>query len=309
MVRRCWLALALICAISCFPAFAGFITLNVNCATCGSVTYSAASGINNNGDVVGYFANGSSQYYGFSYHNGVYTPIFVSGADYVFPQGINDNGDIVGRYYQGGEYYGFLLPNGGTLTSFSIAPGSNTMLMGINNSGVMVGQFGNGAAMSGFSWDGANLITVQADGRQTNFSDINNSGVIAGNYYLPSWTGIIRFADGSLFYPVPHPAPGNYYGDIGGINDNGITVGVYISGGQYHPYMYNINSNTYGLLPDMPGAMTTWASGINNSGYVVGYYTNPDGTYHAFEFVPEPSTLLLLAGACLLLLPRLRSRS
>jgi hypothetical protein len=302
-VRFVWIAVLILWAGLVPQAWAGFITLDVSCTDCGTVTNSAATGINNHGDIVGYFANGGANYYGFHYDGSTYSMISVPGALYTFPAGINDNGDVVGRYYDGTSYYGFLLPDGGLLQTLDLGP--DTMVLGINNSGQYVGEVGQYPNISGFYWDGAQYNYFQVAGMNTALSGINNNGVIAGQYYLPSWTGAVSLDGGTTWvYPVPHPYPENNYGPLSAINDNGMTVGAYAIPGSYHGYYYDVNSATYSLFPDFPGSQTTWPLGINNSGYVVGYYQYPDGSYYAFEYVPEPSGLLLMAGGVLALLIR-----
>lgn len=301
-IRFVWIALLIFWASSIPQAWAGFISLDVSCIACGSVTGSAATGINNQGDIVGYFANGDGSLYGFYYYGSTYSMISVPGAQYTIPQGINDQGDIVGRYYSGGSYHGFLIPNGGSLQTIDLGP--DTMLLGINNSGEYVGEVGQGSATSGFYWDGTQYHYYQVDGAMTALAGINNNGVIAAQYYVPSWTGAVRLSDGTWVYPVPRPHPENGYGPLGGINDNDITVGVYVNNASYHGYYYDVGAGTYSEFPDYPGSQTTWPTGINNQGYVVGYYQYANGSYGAFEFVPEPSSLLLMAGGLLMLLAR-----
>jgi probable HAF family extracellular repeat protein len=296
-VRFVCIALLILWAGFVPQAWAGFISLQVGTGN------TAAVGINNQGDIVGYFANGPGQYDGFLYHDSVYSTFSVPGAVYTFPQGINDNGDIVGRYSNDGtSYYGFLLPHGGSPQTLNL--GLDTMVMGINNSGQYVGEVGRGAATTGFYWDGALLQTFQLDGQQTSLTGINNNGVIVGQYYVPSWTGAVRLSDGTWVYPVPRPHPENGYGPLNAINDNDIAVGTYSDGTYYHGYYYDGGGNTYSVFPDYPGSATTWPLGINNNGYVVGYYQYQDGSYYGFEYVPEPSGLLLMAGGALVLLIR-----
>jgi len=302
-----------IAAVFVAQAWADLIPVLVTCGTCGTIVDSAATGVNDNGDIVGYFSNGSSDYYGFYDHQGAFTEIAVPGAIQTFPQGINDNGDIVGRYWTGSAYHGFLLPHGGTLQT--VDNGTNTMLWGINDSGLVVGSDING----NFIWNGSTFSAL-ADipgysGGNTQFLGINDSGVILGDYYAPSWTGVICLSNclssqqppaATLIYVVP-PDPGNNYGNLGGISNNGVAAGVYSTGdGNYHPYTYDIGTGQNTLAPDFPGAVTTWANGINNGGNVVGFYQYADGSYFAYETSPEPSGFLLMAGGALVLLIRKR---
>ena len=52
----------------------------------------------------------------------------------------------------------------------------------------------------------------------------------------------------------------------------------------------------------MPGATETGASGINDAGQIVGFYTDAGGRVHGFlaTAVPEPSTLVMGGTAALI---------
>jgi PEP-CTERM motif len=83
----------------CSSALAGFLYSNGAYTTLdvpgSSETYDA-SGINDSGQIIGYFAIGFANY-GYLYSNGVYTILDVPGPSAV-PMAINDSGQIVGFY-------------------------------------------------------------------------------------------------------------------------------------------------------------------------------------------------------------------
>jgi len=66
----------------------------------------------------------------------------------------------------------------------------------------------------------------------------------------------------------------------------------------------NIDLNT--LIDPASGWTLLEARDINNSGWIVGHGFNPQGEYHAFLLVPEPTTFGLLGLGTLCL--RKRSR-
>jgi probable HAF family extracellular repeat protein len=90
------------------------------------------------------------------------------------------------------------------------------------------------------------------------------------------------------------------------INDNGQIVGaVWDSTTFYSPPPYwraclfdpngtgnNIDLNS--LIDPNCGWLLEDAWGINNNGWIVGQGVNPNGQYHAFLLVPEPTTICLL---------------
>jgi probable HAF family extracellular repeat protein len=102
-----------------------------------AVPQTAASGINNSGQVVGGFrsADGTADY-GFLYSNGTYTTLSAPGASYTFAPGINDRHQIVGSAGNSSFLY-----SDGNYTAFSY-PGLGTQALGINNSEHIVGAIG-----------------------------------------------------------------------------------------------------------------------------------------------------------------------
>jgi probable HAF family extracellular repeat protein len=92
----------------------------------------AATGINNAGDIVGYFVGAGNMTHGFVYAGGVYTTIDdpnAIGLTQVF--GINDQGDLVGMYFGADGVRGFV--------AIPAVPEPNTLaLFGISLAGVMI---------------------------------------------------------------------------------------------------------------------------------------------------------------------------
>lgn len=111
-------------------------------------------GINNFGQIVGWFDEGAATH-GFLYANGSFTTIENPAApDATFATGINDLGQIVGFYIDGSGFHGFLDTNG-VFTNLDdpLAGGGGTFAYAINDLGDIVGQFGNHSfqARPGFS--------------------------------------------------------------------------------------------------------------------------------------------------------------
>jgi probable HAF family extracellular repeat protein len=103
---------------------------------------SAASGINNAGQIVGGFANASNtKWAGFLYSGGSYSVINVPGSTSTTASGINNAGQIVGNYTDSaGKTHGFLL-EGSTFITMDVPGAVNTWDSGINNLGDIVGQY------------------------------------------------------------------------------------------------------------------------------------------------------------------------
>ena len=76
-------------------------------------------------------------------------------------------------------------------------------------------------------------------------------------------------------------APPGYSANSNGINNLGQIVG-YLSGSEYHGFIYNQGVFTY---LDVPGAQRTYPTGINDKSQIVGYYVDGMGQAHGFLFV------------------------
>ena len=92
----------------------------------GRLTITDAQGINNAGQIVGYYGDDSGLH-GFLLSGGSYTRIDVPGSFRTFAYGINNAGQIVGTYQVGGDTgpeLGFLLSGGAFSTIGFRRPGS-----------------------------------------------------------------------------------------------------------------------------------------------------------------------------------------
>jgi probable HAF family extracellular repeat protein len=115
------------------------------------------------GQVVGYYLDGSSIWHSFLYSNGTFTPIDDplaasnrhNGADGTIAQGINDAGQVVGYYTDAnGVAHGFLYSNGNYVTvdasPSTVGLDEGTYLSGINDAGQIVGNYVNDNGGYGF---------------------------------------------------------------------------------------------------------------------------------------------------------------
>jgi probable HAF family extracellular repeat protein len=120
-----------------------------------------AYGINNAGQIVGFYANAGGLD-GFLLSGGTYTtihdPLATRGT---VAYGINTSGQIVGNYQNGigSGSHGFLYnPNGGTYTTLDNSLGARgTLAFGINASGLIVGTYIDANSRDhGFRYDPSN---------------------------------------------------------------------------------------------------------------------------------------------------------
>lgn len=107
------------------------------------IGYTWAVGINDSGDIVGYYIDSSAHRHGFLYNGSTYTPIEDpkgSGGTYLLC--IDDSGDIVGFYYDSnGTRHGFEY-NSSTYKTLDDPNGIGyTGAFGINDNGDIVGLY------------------------------------------------------------------------------------------------------------------------------------------------------------------------
>ena len=142
-----------------------------------------AEDINNAGQIVGSYDNGSGQH-GFLYSNGVFTtlddPLATNGTEAL---GINDLGQIVGDYSDATGVHGFLYSGGNYTTLDDPSTPFNTRAAGINDLGQIVGFYlaGTPPSFHGFLYSGGKYTTLDDPSAvSTSPFRINNAGQIVG---------------------------------------------------------------------------------------------------------------------------------
>jgi probable HAF family extracellular repeat protein len=107
-------------------------------------------GINNSGDIVGWFLfyNGGS--HAFLYQDGAYTTIDPPGSTDAIPAAINNGGQVIGIYRAlDGSGHGFLY-SAGTYTMIDFPGGIDTQPLIIQDSGQIAGYYSDGSGLHGF---------------------------------------------------------------------------------------------------------------------------------------------------------------
>ena len=109
----------------------------------GSAEYSTEpNGINDKGQVAGWYADSSGFYHGFLKEYGTYTTVDFPGAPYTFPDGLNNSGVIQGQILTDSYVAeGFTATSGGVFTVVNYPGLTMTALVGINDHGDVCGGY------------------------------------------------------------------------------------------------------------------------------------------------------------------------
>lgn len=235
-------------------------------------------GFNNNGDVVGYFYDGTT-YHGFlRTADGTITTIDPPGATRSEADGINIDGTITGTFEPGS--HGYLRAPNGSFTIFD-APGAHeTLPQAINDNGDVTGSAyfsSNLVNPSGFirTADGAlTLFNAPGSNAGTIPTAINNSGRIVGWYEPIEYTanGFDRAPDGKI-QTFTFPKSVSLF--TGGMNASGSFVGAYYdraidSNKTSEPHAFVAKSATRMKVFHATGCKHSGASAINSANVVAG---------------------------------------
>ncbi len=271
----------------------------------------AATGINDSGQVSGYFY--SAGFHSFVFDGSTYTALDERNGMYgsVTANSINNNGQVTGYFGSTTGDHGFVYNNGAyTILNNpnALSPGINagTYAQGINDNGLVTGYFGDATATCngsicyrGFVYDGATYATLDnpiATFGNTFATGINASGQVSG--YYKNATGYHGFVyNGSTYTTLDDPIAtfGNTFAT--GINASGQVSGYYNNATGYHGFVYN---GSYTTLDDPSAVNGTFVTGINDSGQVSGIFYSATRSFQGFiatpSTVPVPSAVWLFGS-------------
>lgn len=234
-------------------------------------------------------------------------PAVIASGGYSQALDINNNGHVAGNFGTSRGWRGYVYnPNTRTYTTINHPDSTknkvnmypSTYANGLNDEGQIVGFFTNATGVMGYSDHGFvydlitqtyttldNPISLSGSfGMYTRASDINNIGQIVGDF------GSNGNNYGFVYNPITKiyttldfskPNLGTY---ASGINDSGQVTGYFQNNTGYHGFVYDLIAQTYITL-DNPNALSnstygnygTYATGINDSGQVSGYFDNNTG--------------------------------
>ncbi|MBO0732145.1 MAG: hypothetical protein J2P57_22985 [Acidimicrobiaceae bacterium] len=212
------------------------------------------TGLNNEGDNVGFYADAAGDNFGFALHNGLFTVYQDpnTGAGTVNQLlGVNDRGNAVGFYTDAaGINHGYEVNlESGRFTEINVPNGSNTVASGINDEGDITG-FSTDANQNVFGW-------VLHDGRFSTF----------------------EFQGSTNTTPL-------------GINAFDEVVGAYVdAAGNTHGFtlVNRFGHQQWTTVDDPNGVGSTTVNGLNDRGQLVGFYNDAAGNTHGFLASPTGS--------------------
>jgi centrosomal CEP192-like protein/ASPM-SPD-2-Hydin domain-containing protein len=289
------------------PAAAAYSFIDVNFP---GASWTVASAINDSGQIVGYYSDGSGVRHGFLLNAGAYTTIDCP-SPYTAQSaanGINSSGQIVGDCAAPGGVNGvygssqsFLL-NGGVLTFLSDVPGgsyngASTFAQAINDSGQIVGWYADPClcAAHGFLLSAGTYSTIDVLGFGSSYAyGINNSGQITGTTQPGFGTGGAHgfLLNGGNYTLIDDPDTGSSSGTIAdSINSSGKVAGYYSNGANNQGFL--LDGGTFTTI-DHQNALSTIVGGINSQGQLVGAYTDSSNVLHGFLMATpvQPNSLV-----------------
>ena len=251
----------------------------------GSSSYHAES-VNNAGEIVGWTLGGNPV--GIIVNAGKVTQYSFPGSSSTQILSVNDKGDFAGIYYDSQNKAHAFINIGGTSTTIGLPPaptaGAYINHIEINNADQVTGDYLGSQGTTGFLYASGVVNTIKEGSLYTSIAALNDSGSYGGSYGASDGT--------HLFYTGPStgstPATGNYTlnpfnnlnSQIVSINDVGQKLGFSYINGQRHGFL--IDSSLAVTHIDVPGAIDTVPTALNNKGQVAGYYFDAQKIAHAF---------------------------
>ena len=268
-------------------------TTPVDLGTLGG-TYSSGLGVNASGQVVGIsYLAGDEQTHAFIYDGAGLRDLGTLGGPNSAAVAINASGQVVGNAdLPDGAGSRAVIWTGTKAQNLGALGGAYSFAYGINDSGQVAGVANTASSSQrAVRWTGTTAQDLgDLGGANSAGRGINASGQVVGYSYTANsfhahavrWTGLKAEDLGTLYN-------GNAFGYA--INRSGVVVGdIKVDFGGQYAFIYTngrmTDLNT--LLPSDSGWQLTGASGINDSGWIVGAGSY-NGQQHAYLLKPAAS--------------------
>jgi uncharacterized membrane protein len=234
------------------------------------------------------------------------TPLTVPGATSVTVEDINDAGQIVGTYNDADFVRHAVLWDAAGWHELALPAGDevNGIARAINNAGQIVGTSDDFVQPTfGLLWNAATPGTYTVlnndSGAPVSPADINDDGVVAGGWGVPSRAFVWTAADGLVDYGIQDPNVADQQARWTAVNDSGKLVGF------WNEHVANIHAvvGTVGTpaVLGLGGESDTQRSnivGMNGAGVAVGLASNDLQTLVPVVFADDGS-FTAIAGATL----------
>ncbi len=245
---------------------------------------SCAGGINDHGDVVGYFRTDSKEKRAFLYSDGTMIDLGTLGGSEAGARDINNSGQVVGEAMNAaGDWRAFLWDSANGMRDLGTLGGGMSTAYAINESGQVVGYSQVGLAHHAFIYaDGAMSDLGTLDYYHSGAFDINDQAQVVGILMAESGEAAAFVYDDGILMDLGSALLSGSQAWL--INNAGLVAGhSWGLAEEYRSFLYA--GGTVVDLGTLDGFPKTYVYGISDTGQLVGSVTTADGTLsHAFLY-------------------------
>ncbi|MBU0616623.1 MAG: hypothetical protein KKI02_02790 [Planctomycetes bacterium] len=241
------------------------------------------SGINDLGQVVGYYRTDAEAMRAFLYSDGTLIDLGTLGGAQAYARDINNAGQVVGEAMDdNGQWRAFLWESAGGMLDLGTLGGATSAAYAVNESGQVAGFSDNGTSLHAFLYsDGVMSPLDTLDFYQSGAFDINDYGQMSGVVVPFSGDPHAVVFDGGALIDLGAEIPGGT--QAWSINNVGMVTGYAWGSGEYRSFVYGAGQVVD--LGTLDGFRDTYAYGLNDAGQIVGIATDPDiPQSHAFVY-------------------------
>ncbi len=144
-----------------------------------------------------------------------------------------------------------------------------------NNQGVSAGT-GVVNSMQNDYGDAPQIVTFASDPHTVSYLPTSSDGPL------------LTMSSPGHMYDFPSPYPNGFFGNVTGINDNGLIIGTW-PGDFGSAFIYDTKNNTYNWSPGFlaqtaNGAARSGANALDDSNQIVGWAATASGANHAYVY-------------------------